>query len=311
MSRKAANNGIQRLLERLARGAKLSGYERAALARDGVARATTAALKRLGWKGEAALERCLDAFPRAARFCPACTLRVDGGLLEAWLSLEELWRFYLPLCCLLGDCRRGDRRVLVGVAGPPGSGKSVFCALLERLLDEVCGEAGSAVTVSLDGFHYSNTSLDGRGLRSLKGTPETFDVEAFAGALDRLADCPSIGLPGYDRALHDPVAGRVRVEPHHRIALVEGNYLLVEQDGWQAVRPRLELALFLSMPLEGVRPAIVARHVRGGRSPEDAAAHFERVDRPDCELCMRTARRADILVERTSDQRIAAMRTRL
>ena len=253
--------------------------------------------------------------------CPACTLRVDGRGVEARITRDELQRIYLPLCRLLAERteQAAGVRALVGVTGPPGSGKSTFCALLQALLAGAgCLGCGRAAVVSLDGFHYPNAYLGAHSrtgpdgsrqvLRTVKGTPETFDLPAFLAALDRLRVELSLELPRYDRATHDPVAAGVRIEARHRLVLVEGNYLLLDGGGWGEVRARLDLTLFLSMPLPAIRPYIIARHVRGGRSPGDAERHFQAVDRPNYELCMAGIDRADLIVERTDDQRVTSMR---
>ena len=260
----------------------------------------------------------------AERLCPACSLLVDGRTVRAQVSREELQRVYLPLCRLLAERAGGAEgaRAVVGVAGPPGSGKSTFCALLRTLLDGV-GDLGCdcAVVVSLDGFHYPNAYLDSHSrtaadgarqpLRAVKGAPETFDLPAFLAALDRLREEPSLELSRYDRALHDPVAGGVRIQAQHRLVLVEGNYLLLDDGGWGEVRTRLHVTLFLSMPLAAIRPHIIARHVQGGRSQADAERHFEAVDRPNYDLCMGTIDRADLVIERTAGQRVVSLRPAL
>jgi len=229
---------------------------------------------------------------------------------EVRVSLGDLWRFYVPLCALLrhAAAKPEGRRVVVGIAGPPGSGKSVFAALLKAILDTASVQ--SAV-VSLDGYHFPNAYLDThytsdaegapQPLRRIKGSPETFDVNACADAVGRLHTEPALRLPAYDRLVHDPVEGRILVGPEHRLALVEGNYLLLEADGWRTLRDVLDLAIFLVMPLEAVRSRLIARHMRGGRSREDSERHFELVDMGNWNLCMGSARRADLTLERDAD----------
>jgi len=303
------------LLERLARGEGPTRAPRDEVARD----AGTRALPGLP-ASTTTPDELIELFRRAASLCPTCSLEVAGYPVEVRISIAELWQVYLPLCRALREsCTRdGGARALVGVAGPPGSGKSVFAELLRELLD-AGGHTpgGDAVVVPQDGFHFPNAYLDThtttgpdgkrQALRMRKGGPDTFDVAAFVRALDRLHSEATLALPRYDRRAHDPVPGAIRVEPHHRIALVEGNYLLLGQDGWESVAERMDLRLFLRLPLEAIRPHMIARHVRGGRSPEDAAAHFERVDVPNYELCMRSATRADLVIERGPDQRITAV----
>jgi pantothenate kinase len=59
-------------------------------------------------------------------------------------------------------------RFLLGIAGPPGAGKSTLAAALSEALAERRGD-GCAVVAPLDGFHLPNRELDARGLRAVKG----------------------------------------------------------------------------------------------------------------------------------------------
>jgi len=309
------------LLDRIARSEGLSKDQLDALKADGPFCRAAVALEAAGWEHTGGMGEQIDMFRRTRSLCPTCLLRVDGRLAQARIGLDELWRFYLPVCRMLRQRVQAaaGARLVVGIAGPPGSGKSVFAAVLSRLMEAFQEDAEpGAVVIGLDGFHYANEHLDNHHraipglqpelLRTVKGAPETFDVETFVSALDALRSEPQLDLPAYDRVLHDPVAGSVHVEEAHRLALVEGNYLLLDENGWEQVRPRLDLRLFISIPLEAIRPHIIERHVRGGRSADDAERHFERVDRRNYEFCIPTMQRADVVIERGADQHIRTVR---
>src|SRR6478672_5590706 len=76
------------------------------------------------------------------------------------------------------------RRVLVGLAGAPGAGKSTLATHLASLVP------GSAV-VPMDGFHLADVELARRGLLERKGAPETFDAWGYAALLARLRSRPA------------------------------------------------------------------------------------------------------------------------
>jgi len=260
-----------------------------------------------------ALARC------AAACCPGVEVEAEGRRVRARCTRDELARFYLLLCSAMLGRLSGVKgaRLLVGIAGPPGSGKSVLAALLARLLEAAAGRPVAAV-VPMDGFHFPNAYLDTHfatgpdgtrvPLRALKGAPETFDVAGFAAALRALAgEEGDLSLPRYDRRLHDPVPDGIQVRREHRVALVEGNYLLLEREGWREVAALLDLKLFISMSLETARAGLIERHVRGGRTPEDAERHFLRVDAPNHRLCTTQRELADAVIERGADQRIASL----
>lgn len=61
---------------------------------------------------------------------------------------------------ILGRGKDG-RRVVVAVAGPPGTGKSTFSDALEESLDR--RQPGSTAVFPMDGFHYDDRILDAGG----------------------------------------------------------------------------------------------------------------------------------------------------
>lgn len=200
------------------------------------------------------------------------------------------------------------RPVLLGIVGPPGVGKtyvaSRVCARLEA-------EGLSCGTVAMDGFHRSGLQLERRGLRGRKGAPETFDAAGLVVLLARIragGDEPVL-VPDYDRALHEPVAARGCIEPGTRVVVVEGNYLLHDAPGWSRVRGLLDVAWQLDAPTSLRTERLVARHVAGGRSREDALAWVERVDRPNAELVARGRARADFVTDaRLVESELAQLR---
>ncbi|MFO7956993.1 MAG: hypothetical protein R6X33_07810 [Candidatus Brocadiia bacterium] len=277
----------------------------------------TAVLRAAGLKPDP--DRRLREFHDAEPLCPRVRLRAAGFEEEASISRAELWRFYLPVCALLRQRMDGTRgRVLAGVAGPGACGKTVFAHLLRGVFCLAADDTvGAPKVCGLDGFHYPNAYLeshthtgpsgDAQSLRAVKGSPPTFDVKQFVAKLGALRSRSRVHLPVYDRRLHDPVPDALAVEPGDPLVIVEGNYLLLEEDGWERVRDLLDVVLFLQQPVEAAREAMIRRHVRGGRTPEDARRYFERVDRPNYELIMRTRGRADLLVRRSAMQRIVAI----
>ena len=74
-------------------------------------------------------------------------------------------------------------RLVVGLVGAPGSGKSTITKQLETGLKAAGIFAG---LVAMDGFHLSNAVLEELGRSNRKGAPDTFDVEGYLTTLDRV-----------------------------------------------------------------------------------------------------------------------------
>lgn len=164
------------------------------------------------------------------------------------------------------------RRLLLGISGGPGSGKSTFAARLASQL----ADAGVAVAVvPMDGFHLPDAVLAERGLAEVKGAPTTFDRVGFERLLVRLRDTSStVTVPVYSREAHAVVPDALSVGPEVQIVLVEGNYL----GYWSAVRGLLDEIWRLDVPWEVARERLIARRIATGRDPEAAREWVDRVD---------------------------------
>ncbi|MCW2816897.1 MAG: phosphoribulokinase/uridine kinase [Nocardioides sp.] len=174
---------------------------------------------------------------------------------------------------------------LLGLTGAPGVGKSTLAAALGRPV------------VPMDGFHYADAELERRGLRDRKGAPDTFDAEGYAVLLRRVAAGePEVVAPAYDRAVEQPLAGALWVPPTGPV-VTEGNYLLLDEPRWAAVREAVDVVWHLHLDDAVRRERLVVRHVRFGKSPEEARAWVERVDEPNARLVEAAAVRADRVVE--------------
>ena len=96
-------------------------------------------------------------------------------------------------------------RLVVGLVGAPGSGKSTIASELRTRLKEADLFAG---LVAMDGFHLSDAVLNEWDRHDRKGAPDTFDIDGYLAILDRVRTdgVRQVLVPVYRRDLHEPVA---------------------------------------------------------------------------------------------------------
>lgn len=174
---------------------------------------------------------------------------------------------------LVDSLPRDGGRVVLGIAGPPGSGKSTIAAAVVAALNARGNRADAAGLVPMDGFHLDNEELDARNLRAVKGAPETFDVIGFGNLLRRLRDDRSvIRYPLFSRTEDRTLPGCGELPPDRRIVVVEGNYLLLGIEGWSSFKPLFDATVMLSPPMDVLEERLIARWLQYGLPHEQALA---------------------------------------
>jgi pantothenate kinase len=186
----------------------------------------------------------------------------------------------------------GSRRLL-GIAGPPGAGKSTLSAQI------LAAFPGRCVVVPMDGYHLAQSELDRLGRADRKGAPDTFDAAGYVALLRRLRDPvpgETVYAPEYRRDLHNGVAGAIPVPADVPLVITEGNYLLLEEHGFGPVRGLLDLCWYVDLPDDVRTQRLVARHTRFGKAPGAAHAWTHGPDQRNADLVAATRTRADAVV---------------
>ncbi|MDI1464627.1 nucleoside/nucleotide kinase family protein [Catellatospora sp. KI3] len=184
-------------------------------------------------------------------------------------------------------------RLLVGITGAPGAGKSTLARLLAQHLDR-------AAVVPMDGFHLANAELARLGRADRKGAPDTFDAAGYAALLRRLRDSTgeTVWAPTFDHVLNEPVAGSVPVPPETGIVITEGNYLLLDTPPWDRVRDLLDVAVYLSADDAERVDGLLSRQRAKGLDEAAARDWVMRSDEANARLVATTAPRADLRLHR-------------
>ncbi|HZI31532.1 MAG TPA: hypothetical protein VFF11_04275 [Candidatus Binatia bacterium] len=191
-------------------------------------------------------------------------------------------------------------RVVVGMAGSTGSGKSVVAALFKELANQA-RLPFAFESVTIDAYHFPNNFLlshfsDGMPLKQVKGRFDTYDVAALVNDLKTFAAGKPVAFPIYSRKLHDPVPDSIRVEADAALLLVEGLWLLSDDGDWRPVKSMLDFCYFIDSDKERTRAAVLKRHTTGGRTLESAVKHYDEVDGRNADLVLQTRHKADKVI---------------
>lgn len=197
---------------------------------------------------------------------------------------------------LISSRSRDGVRSIVAVAGPPASGKSTLAEAVVHSLNAQQGSgAPQAALVPMDGYHLDNSVLEARGLLAKKGAPETFDAIGFCNAIKALLNARHESFhPRFDRQKDLSIANAIAVHPETPIVVVEGNYLLMDSDPWNALTGVFLSTVFVSPTLEELKIRLQNRWIKHGFDPNTALQRAITNDLPNAELVLRESRKADL-----------------
>ena len=189
--------------------------------------------------------------------------------------------------------QESSTRYILGIVGKPGVGKSTFTDFLrEHLSQELFA------ILPMDGFHMSNEELLELGRRDRKGAPDTFDVRNFTQTLAAIKESngKEIKFPIFKREIEASIPDAGIIPAQAKLVIVEGNYLLHDQSGWEQVGSFLDEAWYLHVDDELRMQRLIARHIAFGKSPEDAKDWSEGTDEVNARVIDKSESKADFVV---------------
>ena len=184
---------------------------------------------------------------------------------------------------LATDLRETMRRVptnqqfWLGIVGAPGSGKST----LSDSLREFFGD--ESIVIPMDGYHFYRAQLDAMPdaaeAHRRRGAPFTFDAQRFVSDLAAARHSRTGTFPSFQHGVGDPIESDIRLDSEqHRLVIVEGNYLLLDEAPWCELRSLFDETWFLKVDVDVVRERLKNRFVQAGMSE---AAAIERAEYND------------------------------
>ncbi len=199
-----------------------------------------------------------------------------------------------------------NRRIIVFLSAPPGTGKTTVAQFLEYLSNQI-SDVQNIQAIGLDGFHYHQDYIESHtvmvngkevSMKSVKGSPESFDIHKLERKLECLIDV-NVKWPIYDRIIHDVIENQVEVT--ESIVLIEGNWLLLKETGWMDLIDKCDYSVFIAAKEEDLKDRLVQRKVKGGSTQESAEQFYENSDRKNIIRLMNSHWQPDTLLNMQKD----------
>jgi pantothenate kinase/AraC-like DNA-binding protein/PAS domain-containing protein len=236
---------------------------------------------------------------------PNSILDVCGLPIKIDLNQEILNKKYLPLVHTLYKQyeKAGEERQIFALAGAPGSGKSVFAGILEKIFNHLYRVR--LINTGIDAFHHYNYYLfskTARGadktgtLKDFKGRYDTYDTGLLFQKIQEFTDLPRVELPVYSRKTHDPIPNQIVVSEKGAILLVEGQWVLSDYPGWGRIRDRFHYKMYMESDERVNRERVVQRFIMGGRTQEDAEQQYDRNDHANYQKVEESKKYADLVI---------------
>ncbi|KAL6831487.1 P-loop containing nucleoside triphosphate hydrolase protein [Trichoderma sp. SZMC 28015] len=198
-------------------------------------------------------------------------------------------------------------RLIVAVAGPPGSGKTTIANKVVDIINSLPSKSPKTIVVSADGFHLPLATLrklpNASEALARRGAPWTFDGHAAVSLVRKLKTntrAQPVLAPTFDHAIKDPVSDGLLIEPDVDVCILEGNYLLCDEHPWDEIADLVDDKWFVHVEPDLACKRVASRHLAAGiETTMEGAVHRAKTnDLVNGEFILSKSRgRYDVMIE--------------
>ncbi|MFT4768511.1 MAG: uridine kinase [Glaciecola sp.] len=191
---------------------------------------------------------------------------------------------------------------VIAIAGPSGSGKSLFA---ETLCEEVRRDAPQlgVVLIKEDAYYRDQGQIAFKDREKVNyDHPNAIEQDLLASHLHELSAGNAVDSPLYDYTIHSRRSETVRIEPA-AVIIVEGILLLTDA----ALRKAFDIKFYMDTPLDICLLRRMARDLKErGRSLDSVTTQYQETVRPMYQEFIRpSVRHADMVITRGGRNRVA------
>uniref|UniRef100_A0A914YZQ1 Phosphoribulokinase/uridine kinase domain-containing protein n=1 Tax=Panagrolaimus superbus TaxID=310955 RepID=A0A914YZQ1_9BILA len=183
--------------------------------------------------------------------------------------MEDLYQQLSQNAIDLFNQNGGFKRIMIGLAGPPGSGKTTTAQKVCEKINEFIAD-GAATVLPMDGFHIPRKKLqemeNPEYLFKRRGAPFTFDSEALLAIIKKLKSNKetTVKAPSFDHALKDPIQDDIEIPASIKLIILEGNYLLLKDPVWFEISEEFDQKWLITADWEIIKDRLIQRHLKAG-----------------------------------------------
>jgi pantothenate kinase len=194
-------------------------------------------------------------------------------------------------------------RLLIAVAGIPGSGKTTLALSVAKGVNDLHhakfhkqypnspsrspSQPDIASVVPLDGYHLTRKQLsempNAEEAVFRRGAAFTFDGTKYLKLVEKLRkplgpETSTIWAPSFDHAVKDPIERDIPIAPTTQVVIFEGLYTVLDREPWREAAALMDELWFIDVSMDLAVARLVKRHVASGISPDPEHARTRVVE---------------------------------